>query len=190
MAEGPFLSIITRTYKRPRMLAQCVASVQAQTVPVEHIVAEDMQGLGVAESHRLLLEAQPHGRYVMHLDDDNLIVYPWFVSDLEAAANAYDPDVIVFRMNNCEFGILPDRFVWQQKPLWRHIDGGCVAVKRDVWRACIPAIITGGPDGGPCYEGDFFYLKALWAYTNRIHWMNKIAVLTQRVSKGKGEGEA
>lgn len=190
MGDRPFLSIITRTYRRPHMLADCIASVGGQTVAAEHIIVEDTQGLGVAESHRLIRDAHPRGRYVMYLDDDNLIVYPWFVSDLEAAANAYDPDVIVFRMNNCEFGILPDRFVWQQKPLRGQIDGGCVAVKRDAWQACIPAIITGGPDGGPCYEGDYHFLAALWAHTNRIYWMNKIAVLTQYVSRGKAEGEA
>lgn len=184
----PFLSILTRTYNRPDALAQCRATVEAQTdSDYEHLILRDAVGLGVAGANVLFLNAQPQGEYVMMLDDDDLLASPWFVSDLRAAARAYDPDVIVFKMHNAEFGILPDRFVWQQEPVHSHIGGSCVAVKRHVWDECIWSIATDGEGGGPVYHGDLVFLKEVWRSTNRIHWMDKIQVVVSRVSRGTME---
>jgi glycosyltransferase involved in cell wall biosynthesis len=187
---APFLTIITRTYNRPDGLAQCCATVEAQTdQDFEHLIVRDTVGVGVAESNRLFLSVEPQGEYVMMLDDDDLLASPWFVSDLRAAARAYDPDVIVFRMHNAEFGVLPDRFVWQQQPKHGHIGGSCLVVKRHVWDACIWAIATDGKGGGPVYHSDFIYLQEVWTYTRRIHWMDKIQVVVSKVSRGATEGE-
>lgn len=189
MGERPFLSIITRTHKRPFALGQCVASVQDQAdQDLEHIIIEDTEGLGVAESFRLLLKAKPAGHYVMILDDDNLLADPAVVSDLHAIANEYQPDVIVFKMNNAELGILPDTHVWQREPIITHIDGGNIAVRRHIWRACIPAVL--GPYDSPIYESDIWYLREVWKRTRRIHWLGQIRVLVSRVGRGAMEGEA
>lgn len=186
MGERPFLSIVTRTHKRPFALSQCVASVQAQADrDFEHVILEDTIGVGVAESHRLFLDAKPRGYYVMILDDDDLMAGPSVVSDLHAVANEYHPDVIVFKMNNAELGILPDAFVWQQRPAVRHISGQNVAVRRHIWKACIPAML--GPDGNPIYESDFLYLQEVWRRTHCIHWMDTILLLTSRVNRGAME---
>jgi len=185
-----FLSIITRTYNRPEALQQCKRSVLGQAdLDLEHIILRDTVGVGVAEAHRLFLNAQPRGEYVMILDDDDLIASPWFVSDLKAAARAYDPDVIVFKMHNAEFGILPDQFVWQQQPIHGHISGCNVAVRLHVWDACVWAIATDGEGGDPVYHSDLIYLQEVWRYTQRIHWMDKIQVVVSRVSRGAMEGE-
>lgn len=185
----PFLSILTRTYCRPDALAQCRATVAGQTdQDLEHLILRDTVGLGVAESNRLFLNAQPRGEYVMMLDDDDLLASPWFVSDLRAAARAYDPDVIVFKMNNAEFGILPDRFVWQKDPKHGHIDGCNVAVKHYVWDDCIWAIATDGKGGDPVYHSDFVFLLEVWASTDQIYWMDRIQVIVSRVSRGIMEG--
>jgi len=184
----PFLSIVTRTYKRPAALARCKTLLRAQfDHDFEHLVIEDKIGLGVAESHRLFLGAHPRGQYVMILDDDDFVASPYFVSDLRAA-QAYDPDVIVFKVNNAQLGILPDRFVWQQRPKVGHIGGNNVAVKRHVWEACIGAIVTDGNGGGPVYEGDFYYLDAVWHYTTKIHWMDKVQVIVPHIGRGDTEG--
>lgn len=188
MGDRPFLSIVTRTHKRPFALGQCIASVQDQAdQDLEHIIIEDTEGLGVAESFRLLLKAKPAGRYVMILDDDNLLAHPSAVSDLHAVADEYHPDVIVFRMNNAEMGILPDTYVWQREPLVAHIDGQTVAVRRHVWKACIPAVL--GPHNAPIYESDFWYLQEVWKRTRCIHWLDQIEILVSRVGRGAVEGE-
>ena len=186
----PFLSIITRTYKRPVALARCKALLQAQVDhDFEHIVAEDKIGLGVIEAYRLFLDVQPAGEFVAILDDDNFVASPYFVSDLRAAARAYDPDVIVFKENNAQLGILPDRFVWQQQPRTGHISGSDVAVRRRVWEACIGAIMTDGQGGGPVYEGDYHYLVAVWAHTSKIHWMDKVQIIVPHIGRGDTEAE-
>ena len=185
----PFLSIVTRTYNRPEALQQCKRSIAGQAdQDLEHLVLRDTVGVGVAEAQRLLLNADPRSEYVMILDDDNLLASPWFVSDLKACSAAYDPDVIVFKMNNAEFGILPDAYAWQQKPVHGHVDGQNVAVKLHVWDKCIWSIATDGEGGGPVYHSDFIYIQEVWAYTQRIHWMDKIQVVVSRVSRGVMEG--
>ena len=188
MGDRPFLSIITRTYRRPFALSQCVQSVREQTdQDLEHLILEDMVGMGVAESHRLFLKAKPAGYYVMILDDDDLMATPGVVADLHVVANEYRPDVIVFKMNNAELGILPDALVWQHEPLPARISGSNVAVRRHVWHGCIPAIL--GRDGVPCYESDFLYLEEIWRRTRRIHWLDRIEVLVSRVNRGAMEGK-
>ena len=185
----PFLSIVTRTYQRPEALKQCKRSVAMQAdQDLEHLILRDTVGVGVVEAYRLLLNVQPRGEYVMILDDDDLLTSPWFVSDLKAASRAYDPDVIVFKMQSEELGVLPDAFVWQQKPIHGRIGGSNVAVKLHVWDNCIWSIATDGEGGDPVYHSDLVYLKEVWAYTNRIHWMDKIQVVVSRVSRGAMEG--
>ena len=185
---SPFLSIVTRTYKRPRGLARCKLCLEGQAdQDFEHLVIEDTLGLGVAQSHQLIRDSQSTGDYVMILDDDDFAATPYMVSDLKAAARAYDPDVIVFRAVNAQLGIMPSRFVWQQYPLLGHIGGNHVAVKRQVWNACIPAIMTDGAGGEPVYEGDFYYIDAVWHYTTRLHWLDKVLVIMPHIRRGGTE---
>ena len=184
----PFLSILTRTYNRPEALQQCKRSIAGQAdQDLEHIILCDTVGVGVAEANRLFLGADPHGQYVMMLDDDDLLASPWFISDLKAASEAYNPDVIVFQMNNAEMGILPDRFVWQGEPKHGHIGGSCIAVKLPTWDQCIWSIATDGEGGGPVYHSDLVFLMEVWASTDRIYWMDKIQVVVGNVSRGAME---
>jgi len=166
-----------------------VQSVREQTdQDLEHLILEDAVGVGVAESHRLFLGARPAGYYVMVLDDDDLLASPGVVADLHAVANEYRPDVIVFKMNNAEIGILPDGLVWRAGPAPGHISGSNVVVRRHIWKACIPAVL--GSDDKPIYESDFLYLQEVWRHTRRIHWLDKIQVLVSRIGRGAIEGEA
>ena len=169
----PFLSILTRTYQRPEALKQCKRSVAMQAdQDLEHLILRDTVGVGVVEAYRLLLNVQPRGEYVMILDDDDLLTSPWFVSDLKAASRAYDPDVIVFKMQSEELGVLPDAFVWQQKPIHGRIGGSNVAVKLHVWDECIWAIATDGEGGDPEtgeYEYKSFTKAMLKKYLKRFN---------------------
>jgi glycosyltransferase involved in cell wall biosynthesis len=183
----PFLTIVTRTHKRPKALERCRQSVYAQSdQDLEHIIIRDTVGVGVAESHRLLLNAQPHGDYVAILDDDDLFDTPRVVSHLKAISAAHDPDVVVWKMCG-PLGILPDHHVWEKVPKHGYIGGCNVAVKAHVWNACIGAIATDGQGGPPVYHSDLYYLEAIWAYTSSIYWWNNIVVRVPRVSRGEME---
>ena len=183
-----FLSIVTRTYKRPEALKRCKRSIARQAdQDVEHIIIRDTVGVGCVEAYRLFLNVQPRGEYVMILDDDNLLASPWLVSDLKAVAEQHDPDVIVFKMDNAELGILPGRVMWRLPPIHGHIGSCNVAVKSHVWDACIGAIATDGKGGPPVYHSDLYYLKAVWAYTQSIYWLDKIGVTVPVVSRGMVE---
>ena len=183
----PFLSIVTRTCRRPLHLAMCKASVTRQVdQDLEHIILRDTIGVGVAESNWLFLNAQPCGEYVMILDDDDLLATPWVVSDLKVVAEQHDPDVIVFKMRG-PLGTLPGGHSWGNTPEHGRIGGSCVAVKSHVWDACIGAIATDGQGGPPVYHSDLYYLEAVWASTDRIHWMDKIVVKVPRIHGGRME---
>lgn len=87
-------SVITPTISgREQLLTECLASVEAQTVPVTHLVMEDTSGCG-PQTIRNQLAAQATTEWLLPLDDDDLldpdcvqtllahsegadIVYPW-----------------------------------------------------------------------------------------------------------------
>lgn len=73
--KQPFFSIITRTFRRPTLLAVCRQSVLSQnfTAGVEHIIIEDKVGVGIAQSYRALRTQEVEGKYVIILDDDNAL---------------------------------------------------------------------------------------------------------------------
>ena len=52
----PFLTFYTPTYKRPEGLAQCLASVAAQTIAdeIEQVVIPDHVGIGIDGMYRRL----------------------------------------------------------------------------------------------------------------------------------------
>ena len=74
--DRPFLSIMTRTHKRPRRLQECKESV-AQLVDddYEHVVVVDEVGVGHDGSYKLCIDAfddgRVNGQYVWFLDDVN-----------------------------------------------------------------------------------------------------------------------
>ena len=72
----PFLSILTTTYKRPRMLEICKASVQEQTDPdFQHYVWEDKIGVGIEGQYGYYPQIGEHltGKYILVLNDDDVL---------------------------------------------------------------------------------------------------------------------
>src|ERR1041385_6151052 len=100
MSTQPFLSVVTPTHRRPTLLARCRASVDAQTLPCEHVVIPDDAGIGI-DGVYAAMPTHAHeasGCYVMVLSDDNILIAPTFAQELRREAERADwPDAIVFR---------------------------------------------------------------------------------------------
>lgn len=91
-AAKPLVSVITPTIpERAHLLAECVASVEAQTVRgFEHLIWEDVDRQGCAATvNRLVGRAQ--GEWLLPLADDDLLL-PGCIETL--VANTGDADVV------------------------------------------------------------------------------------------------
>lgn len=178
----PFLEVLTRTYKRPKMLAANMASLEAQTDD-DHIqtLLNDDEGRGIAWSYRNMASYAPFlvGRYIWILDDDDLAVSQTLVADLKAIAAAHDPDVIMVKMDHGERGILPNG-CWERKP--EHGGIGCSAfvVKRRIWQRHAKHL-------GAHYAGDFEFISSVFERNYKIYWFDCVASRVQRISRGAAE---
>jgi hypothetical protein len=174
-----FLSVYVPTYKRPVMLAKCLASIDAQTdKDLEIVLIRDEIGIGIDGMYADIQNHldQVNGDYVFVLSDDNLITDSEFVSELKAIAQSYNPDVIVFK--NKIIGTLPD--IWNAAPQEGHIDLSCFAVKADIWKA-------NADKWGKCYAGDYHFIRALWDQGHSFYWWDKTPIMAMRISRGAAE---
>lgn len=178
-----FLSVYTPTYQRPRMLAQCKASVKAQTVPVEHIIVRDDVGIGIDGVYAAMPE-HAHmvtGDYVMVLSDDNVLIDRSFAADLEQIVIDADwPDVVLFKG---QVGESLQPLVWNGEPELFRIDLSCFAVALDVWQAH-------ADKWGHRYEGDFDFIHALWERGYRFYWWDRLVFRALQISRGAPEQAA
>jgi GT2 family glycosyltransferase len=70
MGEGrPRISVVVPTRGRPELLRECVAALEAQTVPVEIVVVEDVEGRGPAWARNEGVR-RARGEVVCFTDDD------------------------------------------------------------------------------------------------------------------------
>ena len=162
----PFLSIITRCYKRPEMLRINRDSIVDQTDrDFEQLFVHDMIGRGIGWANRELATFHPIGDYVLVLDDDDILTEPRAVEYLKEAT-ADNPDIVIFKGDHADLGILPSKAIWGKRPLKGHI-GSCDFIShRDIWKKHITAF---GVDEG----GDYAYLKALWQDKPVVVWLDK-----------------
>lgn len=181
----PFLSIVTRCYKRPAMLARCCESIRAQQdAALEHLLINDEVGRGVEWANAQLAahKNRVHGDYVLILDDDDLLACSSAVTILRDVARSNDyPDLIVFRADHAELGVLPDAEVWEKKPLHGHIGGIDFITRAATWKRYIGKFAQ--PEGG-----DFHFLEALWKKKGlRVVWLDRLLTRVQRISRGRPE---
>jgi hypothetical protein len=175
-----FLSVYTPTYKRPFMLALCQASVQNQTVPVEHVIVRDKVGLGVGGMYGDIRNHAERvtGDYVMVLSDDNVLLDARFAEDLEyIVGEAERPSVVVFRGQT---GPTLQPAAWCCEPIETMIDLSCFAVERETWQA-------NAHRWGERYAGDFDFIHWLWASHLRFHWWDRIVFQALKISNGAAE---
>jgi hypothetical protein len=158
-----FLTLYTPTYKRPRQLMECMASVAAQTLvsEIEHVIIADYVGLGVDGMYKRVPNHAPGttGQYVYLLADDDCLADPRAVENLQAFVRGCGepPDVIACR--DIKGGRhLPD--FWGEAPRCGYFDLGNMIVRGDVWRGHCDMY-------GKRYEGDFDLASYLW---KRFDW--------------------
>ena len=174
------LSIYTPTYERPGLLADCVASIEAQTVPVEHAIIHDHVGLGVGG---MFADIPNHansvtGDLVMVLSDDNVLTDPKFAEDLLRTWDEQErPDVVMFKGS---IGACVQPLVWDSEPIECKVDLSCFAVAREVWQ-------RHARDWGHRYEGDFDFIHTLWETGYRFYWWNRLCFMAQTISHGQPE---
>ena len=84
---SPFISFYTPTYRRPKQLSACLASVSAQRGiepgTIEQVVIADHVGVGIDGMYaRVASYAEAlHGIYVHFLSDDDVLAGPHVVAD-------------------------------------------------------------------------------------------------------------
>lgn len=144
LVPNPFLTIITRCYKRPNGISKNKHSINALTDPdIEQIFITDNEGLGLLEANKSF--AYPEvldlikGGYVFLLDDDDFIINPDMIRQLKSISFIEDsPDIIFFRMtikngqNNNHYPT--DELCWGKEPIIARIGGSCMVVKTDWYK--------------------------------------------------------
>jgi glycosyltransferase involved in cell wall biosynthesis len=180
----PFLEILTRTYKRPNLLAANQASLQAQTSADWHqTVLVDDAGRGCAWANARLAEHAPQlvGDWIWVLDDDDLCIQPTLVEELHTLVVLYAPDVVMLRMDHGPLGVLPDDRHWTKRPVVGRIGCSAFVVERHVWQWHAAAWQVGS------YEADFAFINSIWDAQPRVYWHDIVASQVQRISKGLPE---
>lgn len=179
---APFLEVLTRSYRRPNMLAENIRSLQAQTDPdYWQVIMYDALGRGVAWANAQLADYFPHARYVWLLDDDDVCIRPTLIAELKAIDAAHDPDVIMLRMDHGPRGVLPDDGYWGKTPAIAHIGCSAAVVSSGMWMTNREEWENGG------YSADFHFIKAVFDCEPEIYWHDVIASRVQRISLGEPE---
>lgn len=179
-----FLTVLTRTNRRPRALAENQASLKAQTnQDYEQVLLPDEIGRGVAWANAQMRDVGGliHGRYVMVLDDDDRLTDPALIENLRGIVAVHNPDVIVTRMDHGPRGVLPGLEEWEALPARGRIGCSAVIVRADVWRAHAHHF-------GAAYDGDYDFIHALLSGGATIYWFDRVVSAVGRI--GYGEAEA
>ena len=170
---APFLTLYTPTFRRPRSLVACLASVQAQTVveQIEHLVIVDHCGKGIGGMYAAIPQyrAAVHGDYVYVLSDDDVLASTDAVERLVAYVREQDfPDVVICtaRYGHYPWLPLPSQVarLATEGPLHGAIGLPNIITRGDVWRARCDQY-------GQAYDGDYTFLRHLWDARCRFeHW--------------------
>lgn len=177
-----FLEVITRTCKRPALLAVNQASLQVQTCDdwVQTLLVDNV-GRGMAYAQGQLADFAPSGDYLWLLDDDDACIRPELVEELKAIAAAHKPGVIMMRMDHGPLGVKPEDEYWRQPPVMGHLGCSAYVVRRDVWLEHAHAWRSGQ------YWSDYLFIADVWKVAPAVHWHDVIASRVQRISNGAGE---
>lgn len=179
-----FLQILTRCYRRPKMLMANIRSLEAQTDPDwEQTLLVDGEGRGVGAAQAALANHAPYvrGAYVWVLDDDDLCIRPTLVAELKQIASSQQPAAILVRMDHKRRGVLPDDTHWQREPEHGWIGASAMIVRRDVWQRYAPAYASAH------YSSDFDFISAVFGSDPDVYWHDCIASQVQRISMGAPE---
>jgi GT2 family glycosyltransferase len=179
-----FLTIYTPTYRRPNLLAACVASVDRQTAraDIQHVIVRDAVGIGIAGMFAAIPDhlGELRGKYIYLLQDDDTLIGPDVVHDLRAfVAEQGDPAVVIVKVRK-RGQVLPT--FWGVRPRQAHIDLGNYVVRCDVFAKHVG-------DFGARYEGDFDFIDRLWRAGRQFAWFDRLFAHAQVVGMGRPEAE-
>ena len=177
----PFLTLITPTFRRPKGLAACHASVREQTSVgrIQHFDIVDHIGLGIGAMYAEIPKyaSAVQGQYVHLLCDDDELASPDVVAQVERfAIEQQFPPVILVAVNKAGME-LPIGEPWP--PVCGRIDLGCLIVRADVWKAH-------AKDYGHAYEGDYLFADAVYRAGHTAAWC-PVLFLIGAVSRGAAE---
>lgn len=183
----PFLTVITRTYKRPNLLANNQRAFAEQTDPdYEQIIIRDEVGVGVAAANVRLRGTAGcvRGEYVLVIDDDDIVVDPGLIADLKRLA-VTRPGVIMVRWDHGPRGVLPaeEWFEHGGVPPKAGVGGGAPIVRADVYRALCHT-------WGNAYDGDHDFVSSVLTCGQPVVWHNKVVCAVQQIGLGRPEENA
>jgi len=176
-----FITFVTPTYRRPKGLARCMASVAEQSAVgrVQHLVLPDYAGVGIAGMYASLPTYRDavRGQYVYLLCDDDELAEIDVIEKVERYAKDYQyPPVIL--VDVIKGGLQwPSGEAWP--PVMGRIDLGCLIVRADVWKAHVT-------DYGARYEGDFDFAAAIHAAGHSAAYL-PLLFAVGAVSRGAAE---
>jgi len=175
------LEILTRCYKRPKMLAVNQAALKRQTNPdwIQTLLIDEI-GRGVGWSYCNMAAYAPSllGDYIWILDDDDVCILDTLVDDVGKFARQ-DPDIIFVRMDHGSHRILPNHN-WGKSPVMGDIGCSAYIVRREIWQAHNTAFTNS-------YISDFHFVKHIYAHTQTHIWYDVVASAVQRISVGAPE---
>lgn len=187
MEPNCFLTIITRCNNRPGYLRNNVRSVKT-LVDKDHeqIFIIDRKGLGLAAADKILdkFKNLNTGKYIMVLDDDDLIVDKKLINYLkdEIRILGYEPDIFIWRGKftrpTCELPPLNEN--WGNRVVRTKIGSFNYAIKKELYNQHICKCASG-------VTGDFDFLDSILNSIPKpsIVWIKKILVACQDKLKGK-----
>lgn len=181
--KNPFLSVMTRCYKRPMYLYLNKVSLLQQKDPdYEQFLLIDKIGQGIEGANCFLEKAKDlaTGKYVFILDDDNAVVYDNFITDLKRIDTEYNPDIIFFKKKQIiEY---PTYKSWSKYPVEDHIDTSCFCIKLDLYLEHIHNFSVPR-------KGDFSFISKVYPKSKRVFWFDKKTNMAFRISNGRKENE-
>ena len=182
-SELMFLSIVTRTCRRPKALAKCKRFVKAQDCQdYEHIIIVDEIGRGAPWANRMLAKrdwSDLNGDYVYILDDDNLLL-KGAITAMQNGAGQHD--LLICKINRLKRvqRSFPEDEYWEMPPVYRHIDIGCVVLRIDLFLHSVKYFTAR-------YEGDYDFISEAYRSAKSVNWVDYKIMKLQRISAGEFE---
>ena len=177
----PFLTVVTRCYKRPKALKKNIRSLEMQTEQdFEQVFIVDEEGKGLHEANKALASATVRGDYVMVLDDDDMLSCPDSIATMGAAVGHHEPDLLVFRGDHGPRGILPPDALWGKRLQHGYISSCDFITRREVWERHIEAF-------GVPRAGDFRFLCSVMADDPDVYWLDRQLAEIQQIGNGRPE---
>ena len=176
-----FLSVVTRSCGRARLLARNRKSLATQTDPdYEHIIIIDNEHKGLHEANKSLVENKyrVNGQYVLILDDDDYISDRSFIKHLKNVIEQYKVATIFFKAYRKPFSdFLPSKRTWGKTPILGEIGSCCFIVENAIWKKFI------GEFAKPRY-GDYYFIKTLFDNGCSTYWLNRTMIMIDKVGGG------